>query len=86
VDADASAHINPDVHAHARTHVDALREGDVVTVAYTHMLRNHNIPVNARITRIRHDLLWEDVLRNAHTERSSFLGKFRVEAKKFNKK
>eukprot|EP00026_Physarum_polycephalum_P001151 Phypoly_transcript_01152.p1 GENE.Phypoly_transcript_01152~~Phypoly_transcript_01152.p1 ORF type:complete len:1060 (-),score=94.29 Phypoly_transcript_01152:294-3473(-) len=52
----------------------ALCVGDIVTIAYTHRLHNHNIPVNAQITRVRHDLLWEDVLCNLPTECNNVAG------------
>jgi hypothetical protein len=40
-----------------------LQKGDVVTIEFDNNLRNV-IPANVKINRIRHDLCWEDVVRD----------------------
>jgi hypothetical protein len=66
-------HAQNPAHSHAHVSAEALRVGDVVTIAHTSKLRN-NQPVQPFVSRIRNDLTWEDVLRNAIADQFDFWG------------
>jgi hypothetical protein len=54
-------------------HVPSLIKGDIVTFSYEVHARK-DLPVNPEISRIRTDVLWEDVQRSAASEQKLLRG------------